>query len=166
MPSHLASPRSHTHLYIPHPPPTPIPSPPSPALTCTHTSLPIRTHLHAQKKTNAFLTQTHTHTDSCLLGPWTQARGVTVGQRFSLHLSPCVQWRRGRWGSLQLWPLLCHLSAGRVSYMASNMFWECHCTGVVYNETAMLSWTFSPVWETNFYSNYTLVIFIKIKTKV
>ena len=28
------------------------------------------------------------------------------------------------------------------------MFWERHCTGVVYNETAMLSRTFSPVRET------------------
>ena len=30
------------------------------------------------------------------------------------------------------------------------MFQECHCTGVVYNETVMLSRTFSPVRETNF----------------
>ena len=43
------------------------------------------------------------------------------------------------------------------------MFWECHCTAVVYNETAMLSRTFSPVRESILiqHFNYTLVIFIR-----
>ena len=38
------------------------------------------------------------------------------------------------------------------------MFRECHCTGMVYNETAMFSQSFSPVWETILIQcfNYTL----------
>ena len=35
--------------------------------------------------------------------------------------------------------------AAWVTIPTSDMFQECHCTGVVYNETAMLSQTFSPV---------------------
>ena len=50
----------------------------------------------------------------------------------------------------------------RISW--ANMFRECHCIGMVYNQTAMLSGTFHQFEKDNFNQrfNYILVIFISL----